>query len=55
MRNTSNLGYADNTTLTEESKEELSLFMKVKEREKKSWLKTQHPKKTRIMASGPII
>ena len=38
-RNTSNLGYADDTTLTEESKEELSLFMKVKEREKKAGLK----------------
>jgi len=39
VRNTSNVGYADDTTLTEESKEELSLFMKVKEREKKAGLK----------------
>ena len=35
-----------------EKKEELkSLFMKVKEESKKSWLKAQ---KTKIMASGPI-
>ena len=39
-RNTNNLRYADDTTLTAESKEELkSLLMKVKE-EWKSWLKT---------------
>ena len=38
-----------------ESKEELkSLLMKVKEESKKSWLKTQHSKKTKIKASGPI-
>ena len=37
-----NLSYADDTTLTVESEEELkSLFMKVKRRVK-SWLKTQH-------------
>ena len=43
-RNINNLRYADDTTLMEESKEELkSLLMKVKE-EWKSWLKTQHSK-----------
>ena len=41
-RNTNNLRYADDTTLTAESKEELkSLIMKVSG---KSWLKTQHSK-----------
>ena len=41
-RNINNLRYADYTTLTAESEEELkSLLMKVKE-ECKSWLKTQH-------------
>ena len=40
-----NLRYADDTTLMAESKEELkSLLMKVKRREWKSWLKTQHSK-----------
>ena len=34
MRNISNLRYADDSTLTEESKEELSLLMKVKVCEK---------------------
>ena len=43
-RNINNLRYADDTTLTTESKEELkSLLMKVKE-ERKSWLKTQFSK-----------
>ena len=42
-RNNNNLRYADNTTLTAESEEELmSLLMKVKEESEKSWLKTQH-------------
>ena len=41
-RNINNLRYADDTTLTAESEEELkSLLMNVKE-ESKSWLKTQH-------------
>ena len=41
-RNTSNLRYANDTTLMAESKEELKiLLMKVKRRVK-SWLKTQH-------------
>ena len=44
-RNIINLRYADDTTLTAESVEELkSLLMKVKEERMKSWLKTQHSK-----------
>ena len=51
-RNINNLRYANDTILMAEKKEELkSLFMKVKEESKKSWLKAQ---KTKIMASGPI-
>ena len=39
-RNTNNLRYADDTTLVEESEEELkSLLMKVKEENKKAGLK----------------
>ena len=42
-RNINNLRYADDTTLTAESEEELkSLLMKVKEESEKSWLKAQH-------------
>ena len=42
-RNINNLRYADDTTLTAESKEELkSLLMKVKEESGKCWLKAQH-------------
>ena len=42
-RNSTNLRYADNTTLMVESEEELkSLLMKVKEESGKSWLKVQH-------------
>ena len=44
-RNSINLIYADDTTLMEESEEELKgLLMKVKEESEKSWLKTQHTK-----------
>ena len=51
-RNISNLRYADDTTLTAESKEELkSLLMNVKEESEKVGLMLQ---KTKIMASGPI-
>ena len=54
-RNINNLGYADDTTLMVESKEELkSLLMKVKEESKKGGLKL-NIQKTKIMASGPII
>ena len=53
-RNISNLKYADDTTLTAESKEELkSLLMKVKEKNEKVGLKL-NIQKTKIMASGPI-
>ena len=53
-RNINNLRYADETTLTAESEEELKrLLMRVKEESEKSWLKTQHSK-TKIMTSGPI-
>ena len=41
-RNSNNLRYADGTTLTAESKEELrSFLMRVKEKSGKSWLKTR--------------
>ena len=53
-RNISNLRYADDTTLMEESKEELnSLLMKVKEESEKAGLKL-NIQKTKIMASSPI-
>ena len=49
-----NLRYADDMTLTAESKEELNtLLMKVKEESRKVGLKLNIPK-TKIMASGPI-
>ena len=53
-RNINNLRYADDTTLMEESEEELkSLLMKVKEESEKVGLKL-NIQKTNIMASGPI-
>ena len=53
-RNIKNLRYADDTTLTAETEEELkSLLMKVKEESKKVGLKL-NIQKTKIMASGPI-
>ena len=53
-RNISNLRYADDTTLTAESEEELkSLLMKVKEQSEKVGLKF-NIQKTKTMASGPI-
>ena len=53
-RNINNLRYADDTTLTAESEEELkSLFMKVKEESENIGLKF-NIHKTKIMASGPI-
>ena len=49
-----NLRYADDTTLMEESEEELkSLLMKMKEESEKLGLKL-NIQKTKIMASGPI-
>ena len=54
MRNINNLGYADDTTLMAESKEELkSLLMKVREEREKAGLKL-NIQKTNIMASSPI-
>ena len=54
-RNINNLRYADDTTLMEESEEELkSLLMKVKEEREKIGLKL-NIQKTKIMASGSII
>ena len=53
-RNNNNLRYANDTTLTAESEEELMiLLMKVKEESEKVGLKL-NIQKTKIMASGPI-
>ena len=56
-RNINNLRYANDTTWYHFNgrKEELkSLLMRVKEESEKNCLKTQHSKKTKIMASSPI-
>ena len=53
-RNINNLRYADDTTLTSESEEELkSLLRKVKEESENVGLKL-NIQKTKIMAYGPI-
>ena len=53
-RNINNLRYADDTTLTAETKQELkSLLMKVKVESEKVGLKL-NIQKMKIMASGPI-
>ena len=53
-RNSNNLRYADDTTLTAESEEELkSLLMKANEESEKVGLKL-NIQKTKIMPSGPI-
>ena len=53
-RNINNLRYADDTTLTAESEQELkSVLMKVKEESEKVGLKL-NIQKTKIMASSPI-
>ena len=53
-KNINNLRYADDSTLTAESKEELkSLLMRVKEESKKAGLKL-NIQKMKIMTSGPI-
>ena len=53
-RNINNFRYADDTTLMEESEEELkSLLMKVKEESEKIGLKL-NIQKIKIMESGPI-
>ena len=52
-RNTSNLRYADDTTLMSESEEELkSLLLRVKEESEKAGLKLNF-QKTKIMAFSP--
>ena len=53
-RNINNLKYADDTTLMEESEQELkSLLMRVKEESEKVSLKL-YIQKMKTMASGPI-
>ena len=53
-RNINNLRYADDTTLMDESEEELkSPLMKVKEESEKVGLKL-NIQKTKIMSSGPL-
>ena len=53
-RKINNLGYADDTILMAESKEDLkSLLMKVKEESEKIGLKL-NIQKTKVMASDPI-
>ena len=52
-KNIDNLKYADDTTLTAESEELKSLFMKVKEEGEKAGWKL-NIQKTKIMASSPI-
>ena len=52
-RNINNSRYADDTTLTAESKELKSFLMKVKEEREKVGLKL-NSQKTKIMASSPI-
>ena len=53
-KNINNFRYADDTTLTAESEEDLkSLLMKVKEESEKAGLKLSI-EKTKIMASSPI-
>ena len=51
-RNINNFRYADDTTLTADSKELKSLLLKVKEEREKVGLKL-NIQKTKIMASGP--
>ena len=53
-RNINNLRYADDTTLTAESKELKSLLMKVKEESENFSLKL-NLQKTKIMAPSPIM
>ena len=52
-RNINNLRYAIDTTLMEESEEELNLLMKVKDKSEKVGLKL-NIQKTKIMAFSPI-
>ena len=52
-RNINNLRYADDTTFTAESKEELKSLLMVKQESEKVGLKL-NIQKTKVMASGPI-
>ena len=52
-RNINNLRYADDTTLTAESKEEPKKLFKVKEESEKAGLKL-NIQKMKFMASGPM-
>ena len=52
-RNINNLGYADDTTLMAESKQELKSLLMVKEESEKAGLKFSI-QKTKIMESSPI-
>ena len=55
-RNINNLSYADDTTLTTKSEEELNSFLTSgKRREWKSWLKNSTFKKLRSWYPGPIL
>ena len=55
-RNINNLRYVNDTTLITESEEELkSTLMRVKEESERARLKLNIKKKTKIMASGPIL
>ena len=55
-RNINNLRYADDTTLMEESEEELkSFFMKVKEESEKSFLKSSTFRKLRSWHPVPSL
>ena len=55
-RNVNNLRHMDDTTLMAESEEELkSLLMRVKGESEKAGLKLNIKKKTKVMASSPII
>ena len=54
-RNMNNLRYADDTTLTTESEDELkSLLMKLKEENEKASIKLNIKKKIKIMTSSPV-
>ena len=54
-QNINNLRYVDDTTLKEESKEELkSLLMRVKEETERAGLKLNIKKKTKIVSSSSI-
>ena len=54
-RNISNFSHANDITLMAESEELKSLLMKVKEESEKAGLKLNIKKKTKVMASSPII